>query len=102
MTDYSDLIQGLLDMKTVDFTGTRVAMDAAAAIEELQWRADNNIRGCQCSDDEACAHVRRAEKAEADLAAARSALRYADEEKGISWIPEHTASIAAARAEGGE
>ena len=24
--------------------------------------------GCQCSDDEACAHVRRAEKAEADTA----------------------------------
>lgn len=36
-------------------------------IAELEWQRDNNIRGCQCSEDEACAHVRRAEKAEADL-----------------------------------
>ena len=39
----------------------------AQRITELEWQRDNNIRGCQCSDDEACAHVRRAEKAEAHL-----------------------------------
>lgn len=35
MTDYDDLIQGLLDMRTIDFTDTRVAMDAISAIQGL-------------------------------------------------------------------
>ena len=46
--------------------------EAADRIDELDWWINNNIRGCQCSEDEACAHVRRAEKAEAALAHAES------------------------------
>lgn len=45
--------------------------------DDFRWKLNNNIRGCQCSDDEACAHVRRAEKAEADLATAQANLHNA-------------------------
>jgi hypothetical protein len=73
MTDYNDLIQGLLDMKTVDFTGTRVAMDAAAAIQGLVAERDRLLLE---ADPElpTIAYMTgahdwkvRAEKAEADL-----------------------------------
>jgi hypothetical protein len=42
-----------------------------AEVEQLNLELEaNKLKGggCQCSDDEACAHVRRAEKAEAELA----------------------------------
>jgi hypothetical protein len=77
----------------------------AERIAELEWQRDNNIRGCQCSEDEACAHVRRAEKAEADLAAARKALRHASdgpwhgEHDYRNWHEQHAPAIAAARGE---
>jgi Tfp pilus assembly protein PilV len=45
-----------------------------AEVEQLNLELEaNKLKGggCQCSDDEACAHVRRAEKAEAELAEAK-------------------------------
>ena len=77
MTEFTKLARRLRDY--FDGTGVVIGVEAAIAIEtltdklvDLQWRIDNNIRGCQCSDDEACAHVRRAEKAEAERDAAIS------------------------------
>jgi hypothetical protein len=48
-----------------------------AEVEQLNLELEANKRkggGCQCSDDEACAHVRRAEKAETELAAMKGTL----------------------------
>lgn len=42
-----------------------------AEIADLHWKLDNPVRSCQCSDDEACAHVQRAEAAEAEIARLR-------------------------------
>ena len=50
--------------------------------DDLQWHIDNKIRGCQCSDDEACEHVRRAEKAEAENA---ELMRHIREIFGEAW-----------------
>jgi hypothetical protein len=52
-------------------------VDARAENDEMRVQIEANKRkggGCQCADDEACAHVRRAEKAEAKIITARSAL----------------------------
>jgi hypothetical protein len=48
-----------------------------AEVEQLNLELEaNKLKGggCQCSDDEACAHVRRAEKAEAELAIMKGTL----------------------------
>jgi hypothetical protein len=45
--------------------------------DEMRVQIEANKRkggGCQCADDEACAHVRRAEKAEAALAKAKATI----------------------------
>jgi hypothetical protein len=75
------------------------ALEAQAErIAELEWQRDNNIRGCQCSEDEACAHVRRAEKAEADLAAAQATALFTAKEKAHVYERTLTALVAAREA----
>ena len=88
MTDYDDLIQGLLDMKTVDFTGTRVARDATAAIKELVAERDLWKQRYEAMEANCDGWVSRADKAEAELAAAsvwKDTLGVYDE-----WVKKHS------------
>jgi hypothetical protein len=110
MTDYDDLIQRLEAHGAV-FNRDNVALDAAYAIKELVDERDKLVRVI-------CEHVAkrkeyfdRAEKAEADLAAAREALERiksvarnptTNERLAACWKIANEAAIAAARAEGGE
>ena len=102
MTDYDDLIKRLLSWTETSIKDAAVRAEAVNAIRELVAERDEAERLAFDIDGSRRLLEGRLALAEADLAAARKALRYADEEKGISWIPEHTASIAAARAEGGK
>ena len=52
------VILGLLDRVAELEAELFEARDVA---DDFRWKLNNNIRGCQCSDDEACAHVRRAD-----------------------------------------
>lgn len=81
--------------------------------EQQCARADQAERECLRLVNVICEHVAkrkeyfdRAEEAEADLAAARKALREAHPYWGnwdaVAWAEEHASAIADARAEGGE
>jgi len=70
-----------------------------AEVEQLNLELEaNKLKGggCQCSDDEACAHVRRAEKAEAELA-----KRDSEYLRGTAMVAE-SASVWQSRAEKAE
>jgi hypothetical protein len=70
-----------------------------AEVEQLNLELEaNKLKGggCQCSDDEACVHVRRAEKAEAELA-----KRDSEYLRGTAMVAE-SASVWQSRAEKAE
>lgn len=104
MTDYDDLIERLIseanDTKYMLGHASSLHTAAAYAIKELVAERDKLVSVI-------CEHVAkrkeyfdRAEKAEADLAAARAALRGASTIiMRPSWYEAHDTAIAAARAE---
>ena len=105
MTDYNNLIERL--HAYFMGTGILVGSEAAAAIRKLVEERDRykaNQQQWVAAFQEA---RERAEKAEADLAAARAALRdaYGSIAAPHMWdqgFKEHAAAIAASMAEGGE
>lgn len=112
MADYADLRARLrhgLDPSDLLFGWQREHLEAVTAIEALEAERDElfvTLRNLSAGERY---ERERAEKAEADLAAARAALRDAFESLSgrMAWIeqafPGHASAIAAARAEqGGE
>lgn len=88
MTDYAELVERLCVFMR---DGLSITREAADAIEQLVTERDQAVD--------------RAEKAEADLAAARDAILWLDGIRGGEWDHfdrvQHAPAIAAARAEGG-
>ena len=106
MTDYNDLIQRLIseanDTKCMLGHASSLHTAAADAIEKLVAERDNLNEAFDAQtrlwQEQQDIDRERAEKAEADLAAARKALR--DYSKGdLVYYAEHAPAIAAARAE---
>ena len=113
MTDHTKLIERLRSHTEPSngadsFYGTRTVplptiLESANALAALVAERDKWRNAALTNDTMSARQKDRAEKAEAELAAARAALRYFDD--FIKDIPpghEHYAAIAAARAEGGE
>jgi hypothetical protein len=116
MTDYDDLIRFLTERDQCCANTDNIYRAAMTAIEELVAERDMARADVSSLTTIAQSRLDRAEKAEAALASARSALRHfadslADMHGGdhhddgcpdCAAMIEHAPAIAAARAEGGE
>ena len=97
MTD--DLIMSLKAEWECTEARVRILCHKAADALEAQAKRIADAEANERAAIEAMHHANsRAEKAEAALAAARAALRYADHDRTFGWPEEHAAAVVAAHA----